>query len=372
MKVHGVKVVAQILIPLLAILNTSPWVIAADNAQLSDTKILHQPSESSPAGTRVPLTATIEDSAGIEVVRAYFKSTVGTIFYYIPLTNTKDNKYSGVLPAPAADAGEIEYLILVKNKGGVVVKSKQYQTAISENTGKHQADAQQKIIKVYSESPYASKHITGFEAGYDFQVADPSEKYGVVAGLYNPESVSWISTDAVAGGTVADSSGTSWNPWLIGGAAVAGIAVVAVALGGGSSGGGGDTTAPPAEDPGTTPTTPPTGPTSAVWKLTSYQYTPACTSGTNQPQTVACTAANVVESVAPSSFAVTVPDGTLGGCKNGTAQGLADVFKTSQTCDAVQACNNYSASDLVSKSCAATSITIVRDNSRHIQVWTKQ
>jgi hypothetical protein len=351
------------------ILNTSPWLIAAENSEpLSDTKIVHQPMETSLAGLVVPLTATVEDSAGVEVVRVYFKSTVGTIFYYIPMIHTKDNGYSGVLPAPAADAGEIQYLILVKNKNGVVVKSQQYQTVIAENQNKSAADKKQESIQVYSESPYASKYIIGFESGYDFQVADPSEKYGVVAGLYNPESVSWISTDAVSGGTVDESSDGSWNPWLIGGAAVAGIAVVAVALGGGSSGGGGNTTPePPADD---TPTPP--ADTDNEWKLTSYEYTSACTSGINQIQTVTCTAANIVESVSPSSFTVAVPDGTSGTCKNETIGGLADVFDTGQTCDAQQACENYSPADLTSKDCQATSITIVRDSGKHTQTWTKQ
>lgn len=369
------RAVAQLLIPLLVILNTSPWLIAAENSELSDTKIVHHPMETSLAGLAVPLTTTVEDSAGVEVVRVYFKSTVGTIFYYIPMVHTKGNGYSGVLPAPAADAGEIQYLFLVKNKNGVVVKSQQYQIVIAENPRKPQADKQQEIIKVYSESPYASKYIIGFESGYDFQVADPSEKYGVVAGLYNPESVSWISTDAVSGGTVDESSDGSWNPWLIGGAAVAGVAVIAMALGGGgSSGGGGSTTpeTPPAEEgPDTTPTTP-AADTSNDWKLTSYEYTSACTSGTGRIQTVTCTAADIVKSVSPSSFPVTVPDDSLGACKNETIQGLAAVFTTGQTCDAVRACERYSPSDLASKDCQANSMTITRDGGKHVQVWTKQ
>lgn len=364
------RVVAQILIPLLAVLNTSPWAIAAENGDLSDTKILHQPVDSSPAGSAVPLSATVEDSAGVEVVRAYFKSTVGTIFYYIPLTNAKGKNYSGILPAPAADAGEIEYLILVKNKNGVVVKSQQYRTVIAENSRKLQAATQQEKIKVYSESPYASKYIIGFEAGYDFQVADPSEKYGVVAGLYNPESVSWISTDAVSGGTVAEPSGTSWTPWLIGGAAVAGIAVVALALGGGGGGGGSTTADTPATDtPTTTPTTP-SADTSDNWRLSSYKYDP-CTSGGGQTQTVSCTAAGIVKTVSPSSLTVNVPDST-GSCINGTTPGLAAVFVADKTCNATDACNNFSASDLVSKECTATKITIVRASGKHTQVWEKQ
>lgn len=365
MKAYCMRVVAQLLIPLLVILNTSPWLIAAENAELSDTKIVHHPAESSLAGRVVPLTATVEDSAGVEVVRVYFKSTVGTIFYYIPMTNTKGNGYSGVLPAPAADAGEIQYLILVKNKNGVVVKSKQYQTVIAENPNKSPADKDQESIKVYSESPYASKYIIGFESGYDFQVADPSEKYGVVAGLYNPESVSWISTDAVSGGTVDDSSDDSWNPWLIGGAAVAGIAVVAVALGGGSSGGGGSTTPepPPAEEPPTTPSA------SGTWQLTSYKYDP-CTNGGGQSQTVNCTGDNF-ESVTPPSLTVSVPDGTSGACKDGTTPGLAEVFKTGEACNAEQACENFS-SGSISTTCQADSITITRDGGKHVQVWEKQ
>ena len=184
MRLYCMKFIAQLLIPLLVLLNTSPWVIAADTAPLSDTRIIHQPFETVPAGIVFPVTATVEDSAGIEVVRAYFKSTVGTIYYFIPMAPGKDNSYTGRLPAPAMDAGEIEYLILVKNKNNVVVKSQHYQTTVVES--KRKAEAEQEKIKVYSESPYASKHIIGFTNGYDFQVAEPPEKYGVVAGLYNP------------------------------------------------------------------------------------------------------------------------------------------------------------------------------------------
>ena len=368
------RVVAQLLIPLLVVLNTAPWVIAAEKTQLSDTKILHHPIESALSGIVIPLSANIEDSAGVEVVRAYFKSTVGTIFYYVPLMNTKDNNYSGLIPAPAADAGEIEYLILVKNKQGVVVKSQQYHTVITENPRKPQPDAKQKTINVYSESPYASKYITGFEAGYDFQVADPSEKYGVVAGLYNPESVSWISTDAVPGGTAAEPSSSSMNPLLIGGGVLAGIAVVAVALGGGG-GGGGSSTTPPATDTPDTPTTPPSDQTplaSGTWKLSRFEYDPCASSGTGQSQTVSCTADKTFESVSPSTATVSVPADASATCVSGTTRGLTDVFVTGQNCDAVEACNTYSASNLTSKDCQTTSITIIRDSGKNIEVWDKQ
>lgn len=373
MKAYCIRCVARLLIPLLVMLNSSPWVIAADNAPLSDTKILHQPLGSAPAGVPVAITATVEDSAGAEVVRVYFKSTVGTIYYYIPLTKTKGNTYSGKIPAPAADAGEIEYLILVKNKNSVVVKSQQYQTTVAEKPGK--PGAKQETIKVYSESPYASKHIIGFADGYDFQVADPSEKYGVVAGLYNPESVSWIATDAVAGGTVAEPSETSWTPYLIGGGAIVGVAVVALALGGGGGGGGGSE-APPAEEPPAEepPTTPPAN-ASGTWRLTSYQNTSSCTSGAGQNQTVACTTStsSTFVSVSPGTLTVSVPDTTTPGtCVSGTTGGLADIFLANQACDAEAACNNFSPSNLTSKTCGATSITIVRDSGAHTQVWQKQ
>ena len=371
MKAYCIRCVARLLIPLLVMLNSSPWVIAADNTPLSDTKILHQPLGSAPAGVPVAVTATVEDSAGVEVVRVYFKSTVGTIYYYIPLTKTKGNAYSGKIPAPAADAGEIEYLILVKNKNSVVVKSQQYQTAVTEKPGK--PEAKQETIKVYSESPYASKHIIGFADGYDFQVADPSEKYGVVAGLYNPESVSWIATDAVAGGTVAEPSETSWNPYLIGGGAIAGVAVVALALGGGGGGGGGSE--PPAEEPPVTPPVTPPVNASGTWRLTSYQNTSSCTSGAGQNQTVTCTTStsSTFVSVSPGSLTVSVPDTTTPGtCISGTTGGLADIFLPNQACDAEAACDNFSPSNLTSKTCGATSITIVRDNGTHTQVWQKQ
>lgn len=355
-------------------LNCSPWAIAADNAPLSDTKIVHQPADAAPAGIPLTVTTTVEDSAGVEVVRVYFKSTVGTIYYYVPLVQGKDNAYSGTIPAPAADAGTIEYLILVKNKKNVVVKSQQYQTPVTEKTGQPH-DGKQKTIKVYSESPHASKYITGFTDGYDFQVADPSEKYGVVAGLYNPESVSWIATDAVAGGTAAQpaKTETNWTPYLIGAGAIAGIAVVAMALGGGGGGGGGgdDTSQEP-----TTPVTPPATETplaSGTWRLTSYQNTASCTSGTGATQTVTCTATKTFDSVSPSTVAVTVPDtATPGTCIAGTTPGLAAVFIAGQNCDAVEACNNFSSSNLTSKTCETTSITIVRDSGAYTEVWQKQ
>ncbi len=372
MKPYFMKFVAQLLIPLLVLLNTSPWVVAADNAPLSDTKITHQPLDSVPAGIAFPVSATVKDSAGIEVVRAYFKSTVGTIYYYIPMAPGKDNTYSGRLPAPAIDAGEIEYLVLVKNKNNVVVKSQHYQTKVVE--GKRKTEAQQENIKVFSESPYASKHIIGFTDGYEFQVAEPTEKYGVVAGLYNPEEVSWIATDAVAGGTTAEPpSDTSINPWLIGGAAVAGIAVVALALGGGG-GGGGDSEEPPAEEPPDEepPTEEPPAADNArgTWRLTSYQNTSACTSGVGGTQTVTCSGGNI-QSVSPSSVPVSVPDttSTSDTCINGTTPGLSDIFFAGNACDAVEACND---SSITQKPCGATSITIVRDNGNHRQTWTKQ
>lgn len=375
MKLYCMRCVARLLIPLLVMLNSSPWVIAAEKEPLSDTRILHQPLESTPSGVRVPVTVTVEDSAGVDVVRAYFKSTVGTIYYYIALTKTKDNTYSGKLPAPATDAGAIEYLILVKNKNNIVVKSQQYQTPVAEKPGNPEAG--QETIKIYSESPHASKHILGFTNGYDFKIADPSEKYGVVAGLYNPESVSWIATDAVPGGTVTEPEEKNWNPYLIGGGIIAGIGVAALALGGGGGGGGGSTT-PPADDgeedeEEETPTPPQAPLASGTWRLTSYQNTSACTSGSGQNQTVTCSAARLFETVSPATLTVSVPDtATPDTCLSGTTPGLAEVFRTGQACDAEFACNSFSPGDLTSKTCGATSIRIVRNNGNHIQVWAKQ
>ena len=101
---------------------------------LAEVEITHDPLEEVTAGSRIALQAEVaDDEAGIELVRAYFRTGDGGDYVYVDMAPVGDDEsdYTGTLPALAQDAGTLDYFLLVKSGDGNVVKSQNYTAEIT-------------------------------------------------------------------------------------------------------------------------------------------------------------------------------------------------------------------------------------------------
>ncbi|MDH3453293.1 MAG: FecR family protein, partial [Gammaproteobacteria bacterium] len=94
-----------------------------------EVEITHRPLEEVKAGARIALQAEVEDEeTGVELVRAYFRAGDGADYVYTAMTPAGDdaNVYTATLPAPAQNAGRLDYFLLVRSGDGNVVKSQNF------------------------------------------------------------------------------------------------------------------------------------------------------------------------------------------------------------------------------------------------------
>lgn len=207
------RILAVLLTPLLVVLNCPVMAAPAGAAQLAKptTEIVHKAIARAEAGKRVTVYAEIADQKGVDVVRAYFKARDAADYSFVVLSKTEQlqglatksgrQSYTGILPAPADDAKGFEYLILVKNKANIVVKSQTYSVTLVDGI----SDLEEKEpIQVYTELSQVPDEIAGFSDNIVYDAVESAGKFGVIAGLYS--GISAGGGGAVSGGTVAASS----------------------------------------------------------------------------------------------------------------------------------------------------------------------
>ncbi len=252
------KVLAALLTPFMMLLNYPVMAAEAGGGQQAAkpvTEIMHKPVENVEAGKRITLYTEVSDPSGIDLVRIYFKAQDAADYSFVALKAVeKEEKslwekfkslnsdfngqgFAGVLPAPAKGAASFDYLVLIKNRANVVVKSQTYKVNVSDSD--QAADAAAEPVQVYTELNQAPSQITGFSDSMTIDIVESGSKLGAVAGLYSGLSSGGGGT--VSGGTVAASSGGFTTTAAVVGsvAAVAVVGGVAAAAGGGGSSGGG-------------------------------------------------------------------------------------------------------------------------------------
>lgn len=200
------------------------------------------------SGKRILVNATIEDNAGLDVVRTYFKSADGANYSFVPM-NCESNACSATLPAPSAATKSMDYLVLVKNADNVVYKTQTF-NAVTLPTGAatpdYQIDPSSEAIQVKTELTKAPAMVEGFSDNVAMDTVDSSLRFGAVAGITSVGSsaaaggaaAASTATGATAGGTVAATSAAAMTTTAIVGttvAVVAGGAAVASASDSGSS-----------------------------------------------------------------------------------------------------------------------------------------
>jgi hypothetical protein len=192
------------------------------------------------SGKRIVVKANIDDKAGIDVARTYFKASDGANYSFIPMT-CEETECSSTLPAPSAATKSIDYLVLVKNKENVVYKTQTFtatQLPKDSDVPAYQIDPTDEAVHVKTELAQAPDMVEGFGDNVTVDAVEDTARFGVVAGLYgsSAESVAaaGTATSTVSGGTVAASAvGIGTTTLVVGGVvatvAAGGAAAAAVA-----------------------------------------------------------------------------------------------------------------------------------------------
>ncbi|MBF0380562.1 MAG: hypothetical protein HQL69_06060 [Magnetococcales bacterium] len=189
------QLITLFVVPLMFFVN-GPVIDTVSAA--SGTEIIHDGIAEAVSGNRIQVLATVTDSEGVDVVRTYFKSAEGKNYNFVAMEDIGDNQYAGTLPAPAANAGSVDYLILVKNSANVVVKSQTFTANVVEGNGDGTTTGEP--VQVYSELAEAPTEIAGFSDSITTDVVVSAAKFGVVAGVVS---------QAAAGGTAAGAGAVS-------------------------------------------------------------------------------------------------------------------------------------------------------------------
>lgn len=347
------KLIAKALIPFIILLNFPLTVFATPAEEERTLQIEHSAVKKAKAGKTIPVTANFAISEGIEIVRIYFRAVGSTPYYFVPMIVSKNSEYYSILPGPDGTVAAIEYLFLVKTYNNRVFTSKANTVTVTDRK-KVSVDSKQDIVDVSVETTKVPAKMVGFNEKTRVRLVTQSEKHGVLAGLYDNKDTGGTSSSGHYHGTVEAYEASHLNALLIGGGVAAGVLALAVIAGSSGSGGSSSST-----DPGTTVST-----GAGLWSL-QFENAP-CSKTTSQ--TVACSTEGLVISVSPTAIGIPLPES----CSNSPYGGLADLFTVGASCDSVTACNNYSSPDLISKTCAAKSIILYKNDGLRVERWSVQ
>lgn len=348
------KLVIMVIIPGLILLNLPVTAMAGADDGGPSLEITHTPISTIQTGQAFEISANLSDREGIELVRIYFRTKGTKSFFFVPMIVSKGTDFYGLLPPPSTP-GKIEYLFLVKTYNNRIFNSETFTVTVKRNKAAG-FSPEKEPIDVMTELSAPPKRLPGFGGPTKIRTVTKHEKHGVLAGLYNKEPTGGSASNGRYHGTVTRSSKSNTNMLFIAGGVAAAAIVVGLAAGGSSSGGGSSTTTPvePVDDS--------TG--MGTWTL-QFDYAP-CFRTTSQ--IVECSTEGLVTSVAPSAIGIPLPPD----CANAPFNGISDVFVIGGSCDSVTACTNYSASDLVSKTCEDKAMIFNRQEGNRVERWSVQ
>lgn len=225
-------------------LNTIGLLSIIGSSLIADIDIEFDPiiAEVAP-GKRILVTATIEDKAGLNVVRTYFKATDAVNYSFVPM-GCEETVCTSILPALSQETKGMDYLVLVKNGENKVYKTQTFNAttlAVSKEIPEYQNVVTEGTIQVKTELPKAPKMVEGFSDNITIDTVDSTLRFGAVAGVTSGGSAAAAAsaTGTTSAGTIAaGAAGISTTVAVAGAVAVAGGAAVV----GNSGSGGGNTT----------------------------------------------------------------------------------------------------------------------------------
>jgi len=228
---------------------------------MADISVEHTQLDYIVAGHRIALKAKVKtDDSPIDIVRTYFKSSDGKNFVFVDMKCEKE-ECSSILPATKKETKAINYIFLIKDENGKVVKTQTFTVKQKEaDVPDWQKISNDNKIMVKTELKTPPDSLDGFDD--DNMVIDAvamATKYGVSVGISGSggsgagatgTTVAKMGATGVTNGgtvtatsatasstTVATTAGISTTTMVVGGG-VAAAAGVGVALA--SSSGGGD------------------------------------------------------------------------------------------------------------------------------------
>ncbi|MBU1339716.1 MAG: hypothetical protein KKD56_11700, partial [Acidobacteria bacterium] len=170
-------------------------------------RISHTPVPYYVPGSRIQIKALVSDEGGIMLVRCYFRAKDADEFVFVDMPLIVGNEYIGIIPAPAAAAAAVEYLILAVNQNGLVVRSQMFEAR--RDSGAEQPAWQgvdmSGSVAVKTELARASQTIPGFSDNVTADVVESAFRFGyVVEGIYRlSQMMGAAPVGAVSGGTVS-------------------------------------------------------------------------------------------------------------------------------------------------------------------------
>ena len=205
------------------------------------TNISHTPVDYFVPGFRIQVKALISDEGGVMLVRCYFRAKGEADYVFVDMPLVVGNEYEGILPAPSESTEEIEYLLLVVNNDGVVVRSQEFTSKRADDQEKppwQEVDSSGDIT-IKTEVAQAPETVAGFSDSIVGDAVESAFRFGyVVEGIYLiSQMVGAAPVGVISGGTVAATTTT--------GAATAGgtaAGTTTAASGGGATAAGGSST----------------------------------------------------------------------------------------------------------------------------------
>jgi len=154
------------------------------------------------------------------LVRCYFRAKGESNYAFVEMPLIVGNEYTGIIPAPSAGSGAIEYLLLAVNQNGVVVRSQVFETKRDTKRAKPawQDVDMEGSITVKSELARVPQMIPGFADNIKGNAVESAFRFGyVVEGIYQlSQMVGAAPAGVVSGGTISATttkpSGKSTNP----------------------------------------------------------------------------------------------------------------------------------------------------------------
>ncbi len=156
--------------------------------------------------SRLAVSATVQDSAGIIAARCYFRYDSSVPYIYSEMNRQDTTKYTAELPYPAEAGSTLDFILLSVNENQQVVVSSNYQSLISKGA---KGDARPNL-QLYSETISYKDALSLFADHEHITIHETpvTNNYGVLAGLYDADQVRGHTVSGYFGAFTSTMDGT--------------------------------------------------------------------------------------------------------------------------------------------------------------------
>ncbi len=136
--------------------------------------------------SKLTVSVSAQDSAGIITTRCYFRYASSVPYIYAEMNSKDKNRYTCEIPYPAKTDTTLDFLILAVNGNRQIVVSPNYQSSIAVDIKEIPVD-----LLLHSETKASPNAVSLFADHEHITIHETpvTENYGVLAGLYNADQV---------------------------------------------------------------------------------------------------------------------------------------------------------------------------------------